>query len=339
MRVEELNAAQMSTDDIEQWCDVLNAMTDSDMPGEPQWNSHRLRDYLSQTLPGSQRKLLVAYEDRGHFLGHSVITRLSDDPVGIVEIATRPEVRGQGIGKLLLRHTADSAEAMGCDTVCAEVIATTPAVGFYDRLGFEIAELEHRHLLRWDNIDWEFMETAAKRVAADYELRYFPGSVPASYADSYADVKAHLHSPEAPIVWLPEWRPSAEANQLATAFDTLRKRGMRPHIMVAINERTDEVVGLTEVVVSNQRPTRADQYDTVVASGHRSYGLAMTMKAALLLELRQREPQLHDVQTWTSPDAQDVNWVNAQLGFVHDVNWYDYEIPLHTLKKSLNDGT
>ncbi|MFC4334925.1 GNAT family N-acetyltransferase [Salininema proteolyticum] len=334
MRIEERQPAAMADEDLRRWREVLNAMTESDMPGEPRWTDDHMRDYLENTVPGSHRRLLVAVED-GDFLGHCVLTTLTDKETAIVEISTRPRARGKGVGRALLAAAADVAESCQCEVMVTEVIATTPAVGFYNHLGFTIADLEHRHLLPWDGIDWEYMETAAKRIAAGYELRYFPGSVPPSYADSYADVKAHLHTPEAPVVSLPEWRPSAEADQLATAFSTLRRRGMRPHIMVAINERTDEVVGLTELVVSSQRPTRADQYDTVVARGHRSYGLTMTMKAALLLELRHREPRLEDVQTWTAPEAHDMNWVNGQLGFVHDVNWYDYEISISDLKSRL----
>src|SRR5690606_25365696 len=116
---------------------------------------------------------------------------------------------------------------------------------------------------------------------------------------------------------------------------TLQRRGMRSHVMVAISEPYEKVVGLTELVVSEQRPTRADQYDTVVAPEHKSYGLALTMKARLLTELRKAEPQLADVQTWTAEDARDIKWVNSQLGFVHDVDWYEYETSVDDLLEKL----
>jgi len=57
----------------------------------------------------------------------------------------------------------------------------------------------------------------------------------------------------------------------------------------------------------------------------------MTMKARLLTELRRAEPQLVDVQTWTLETADDVRWINAELGFVHDVDWYDYQADVDKL--------
>jgi hypothetical protein len=62
----------------------------------------------------------------------------------------------------------------------------------------------------------------------------------------------------------------------------------------------------------------------------------MSMKARLLTELRRAEPQLVDVQTWTMEGANDVRWINTELGFAHDVDWYDYETDVDKLLERLN---
>ena len=86
------------------------------------------------------------------------------------------------------------------------------------------------------------------------------------------------------------------------------------------------MAGLTELVVPAQHPTRADQYDTIVVPAHNSYGLARAIKARMLLELREREPQLTEVQTWHAADREQLSQVNKELGFQSDREWREYEV-------------
>lgn len=339
MPLKQLAPGEMTADDLRDWCSVLNDMTAADMPGEPRWRTDRLNDYLTGTLPGDRRFLFMDRDGDGDLVGHASLILFKEGEqagTGVVEMSTRPSARGKGVGSRLLRAVAECARSNGCRTLAVEVIATTPAVGFYDRHGFARSAVEQRHLLRWADIDWEKIEHAAGRLAAGYRLEYHAGGVPDRLLDSYADVKANLRSGGGNIAFVTEWRGSAYAPALRDSFATLESRGLRSHIAVAISEPYGNVVGLTELVVSAQRPTRADQYDTVVAPQHRSYGLAMTMKARLLTELRRAEPQLVDVQTWTLENADDVRWINAELGFVHDVDWYDYEADVDKLLARLS---
>ncbi|GAB3648504.1 GNAT family N-acetyltransferase [Glycomyces tarimensis] len=337
MPLKQLAPSEMTADDIRDWCSVLNDMTAADMPAEPRWRTERLHDYLVGTLPDDRRFVFLYRDDDGDLIGHASLIMFGGDQAGtgVAELSTRPSARGKGIGKSLLRAVAQCAKTHGCRSLAVEVIATTPAVGFYDRLGFERAVVEQRHLLRWTEIDWEKIEHAAGRLAAGYRLEYHAGTVPDRLLDSYANVKANLRTPTDSYAVVPEWRGSAQADRLRDSLATLDRRGMRSHIVVAIAEPYGNVVGLTELVVSAQRPTRADQYDTVVDPEHRSYGLAMSMKARLLTELRRAEPQLVDVQTWTIESADDVRWINSELGFVHDVDWYDYEADVDRLLKRI----
>ncbi|THV43306.1 GNAT family N-acetyltransferase [Glycomyces buryatensis] len=332
MPLKQLVPSEMTADDIRDWCSVLNDMTAADMPAEPRWRTDRLRDYLVGTLPDDRRFAFLYRDDDGDLIGHASLIMFGGDQAGtgVVEMSTRPSARGHGVGKALLRAVAACAKAEGCRTLSVEVIATTPAVGFYDRVGFKRAVVEQRHLLRWADVDWEKIEQAAGRLAAGYRLEYHAGGVPERLLDTYAGVKANLRA-NADVAVVPEWRGSAQADRLRDSLATLERRGMRSHIVVALAEPFGHVVGLTELVVAAQRPTRADQYDTVVDPAHRSYGLAMSMKARLLTELRRAEPQLTDVQTWTIETADDVRWINSELGFVHDVDWYDYEADVDKL--------
>jgi len=87
--------------------------------------------------------------------------------------------------------------------------------------------------------------------------------------------------------------------------------------------------------VPAQRPTRTDQYDTVVVPKHRGYGLGRALKAWMLFELRSAEPQLLDVQIWNSIESQHIGRVNAELGFLPDRQWREYRADVGELVRRL----
>ena len=81
----------------------------------------------------------------------------------------------------------------------------------------------------------------------------------------------------------------------------------------------------------HERPTRADQYDTIVVPAHRGYGIGRAIKARMLFELRAAEPNLVDVQTWNAVENEPLLRVNAEMGFLPDREWREYEVDVADL--------
>src|SRR6266508_2549856 len=156
-----------------------------------------------------------------------------------------------------------------------------------------------------------------------------PGGPTEDLLEPYARAKLNLR-PEHDDRDTDQW-VSIEANRLRASLDTVRRRGMRAHVAVALHQQTGQVAGLTEVVVPTHRPERADQYDTLVVPAHRGYGLGLAMKARMLLALRDNEPQTVDVQTWQTLEMEQMARVNTVLGFSADREWYEYEIEVPEL--------
>jgi GNAT superfamily N-acetyltransferase len=331
--VREWDPRTASPAEIESMLDMVNAVWAADVPNDPQWQNSYLREYFSEVMPGERRLSWVAEEQTGdgRFLGHLGILLLGD--IGVVELLVRPEARRQGIGRRLLAESAHRAYGEGFSSLGVEVVGDTPAAAFYEALGFQCAYIETRSVLRLDTVDWLALGEMARGIGAGYRVEYHPGGPPEELIEAYAVAKAEVHDPNDGDLDL---RPSSyDPQRLRESLACLHRRGMKPYIVLAIQEQTGQVAGLTEVVVPAQRPTRADQYDTIVVPNHRGYGIDRAMKARMLFELRSAEPALTEVQTWNAPDNEAMLKVNAELGFEPDREWREYEADVPELVRRL----
>lgn len=81
-------------------------------------------------------RVRVAVEPSGRLLGFSVVLPVSDGRCELDDLFVEPDVMRQGVGRLLVEDVAARAAAAGARFV--DVIANENALGFYERVGFEI---------------------------------------------------------------------------------------------------------------------------------------------------------------------------------------------------------
>lgn len=285
-----------------------------------------LREYLCEVMPGQRRISWVAQEEPtadgqpGPIVGHVHVLLLGD--IGVLEVLVHPRARRRGLGRKLIATAARRTYQEGFRSIGVEVVGGTPAVDFYEALGFVREYEETRSVLRLASVDWAALGEMAQGIAPGYRLEFCPGGPPEELIEAYARAKAETRDIDDGDLDL---RPSShDPQRLRDSLSCLHRRGMKPYIVLALHEQTGEVAGLTEVVVPAQHPTRADQYDTIVAQDHRGFGIDRAMKARMLFELRAAEPKLAEVQTWNAKANETMRAVNAELGFQTDREWYEY---------------
>jgi GNAT superfamily N-acetyltransferase len=339
--VREWDPRTASPAEFESLLDALNAGLAADLPEDPLWQNSALREYQTATMPGERRISWVAEEEPGpdgapgRLLGHTNILLLRD--IGVVELFVHPSVRRSGMAHELLAKAVRRAYDEGFSAIGVEVVEGTPAVAFYSSLGFVREYVETRSVLTLSTVDWLALGEMARSISNGYRIEFYPGGPPDDLLEAYAMAKSEVRDIDDGDLDL---RPSSyDPQRLRDSLACLHKRGMKPYIVMAIHERTGAVAGLTEVVVPAQRPTRADQYDTIVVSDHRGYGIDRAIKARMLFELRSAEPRLIDVQTWNALDNEPMLKVNAELGFEPDREWYEYGADVAELLHLLDPKT
>ncbi len=328
----EWDPASAPAAEVEAVLRVLNDIFEADLPDDPRWQLTMFREYLAGTLPGERRVAWVAENGDGVTLGFAGVLLMAG--IGVLELFVHPKYRRSGVATALLAAVARRAHADGSASLGVEVVGGTPGEGFYQAKGFRCAFEEIRNVLDLSTVDWLRLGDMARGVGSGYRIEYHPGGPPEEMYEAYATAKAYVR--ELPTSDL-ELRPSSyDAQRLRASLATLHARGLKPYIVLAVHEASGAVAGLTEVVVPAQRPTRADQYDTIVVRAHRGYGLGRALKARMLFELRAAEPQLRDVQTWNAAENEYMLRVNNELGFQPDRHWYEYEADVADLVRRLS---
>jgi GNAT superfamily N-acetyltransferase len=303
---------------------MLNTVLSADLPQDPPWQDVKVREYLAETMPGERRISWVAEDDRlpegeSRVFGHVNLLLLGD--IGVLEVLVDPALRRRGLGRQLVAVAARRAYLEGFSSIGVEAIGDTPAIPFWEALGFEREYVETRSVLTLSTVDWLGLGEMARGIGSGYRVEFHPGGPPEGLLEAYAQAKLEAQTDEDDLELAPR---SSDPQRLRDSLDTLHRRGLKPFIVLAIHEATGVVAGLTEVVVPAQHPQRADQYDTIVVRDHRGYGIDRAIKARMLFELRSAEPNLLEVQTWNAQHNESMLKVNAELGFQSDRDWYEY---------------
>jgi GNAT superfamily N-acetyltransferase len=349
--VREWDPASASDAEIESVVAALNEVLATDLPDDPCWRATGMREYLAETMPGERRVCWLAAgngsapdgsapERSGRHAGSGAATGLANllllGDIGVVEVLVQPAARHQGAGRALLTAAVRRAYAEGVSSIGVEAVGGTPATKFWESLGFRCPYVEMRSVLDLTRVDERAIREMAGSVPDGYRVEFYPGGLPDRLLEVYAAAKASRRETELADL---ELRPSSyDAQRLAESLVTLNRRGMRPYLVLAVHEPSGDVAALTEVVAPTQHPSRADQYDTIVAPAHRGLGLERTVKARMLLELRAAEPQVTEVQTWNALANDPIAEVNAELGFCPDREWREYEADVLDLIRTLAPG-
>ncbi|MBL7254687.1 GNAT family N-acetyltransferase [Paractinoplanes lichenicola] len=334
MRVREWDPRTASAAEIRSLVETVNAVLATDLPEDPAWVDGQVRDYLSETMPGERRISWVAEDDRlpeGESEIFAVVSMLLLGDIGVLEIMVSPRLRRRGLGRQLVAVAARRAYLEGFSTIGVEAIGGTPAIAFYESLGFEREFVETRSVLALSSVDWPALTVMAGSIGAGYRVEFHPGGPPDHLLEAYAQAKLEAQDDD-DLDLAPR---SSDPQRLRDSLDTLHKRGLKPYIVLALHDESGVVAGLTEVVVPAHHPERADQYDTIVVRDHRGYGIDRAIKARMLFELRSAEAGLREVQTWNAQHNESMLKVNAELGYQADRDWFEYGADVSQLVQSL----
>ncbi len=187
-------------------------------------------------------------------------------------------------------------------------ISPSAATAFAAAMGYRLAQAERhsvQHLADYDPV--------APQVPAGYRLVSWLGATPEEHLQAMADL---LHAMSTDT-------PTGELDFAEEVWDVDRIRERDEHlakntemlVTLALREADGAVAGFTELNRLITKPAVVNQWNTLVADGHRGHGLGLVLKQANLQQLAQHWPQAERVHTWNAAEN-DYMWaINERLGY------------------------
>jgi len=219
-------------------------------------------------------------------------------------VRVQPELRRQGIGTTLLRAVLPEARVHGRDTMTGQMRADGDGERWALSLGFRRVQQFALQSLTVADVDPGLWETPAP---PGFRAEGWIGAAPQSLVDGFA--RARTAITDAPTGESSRKFPDWTVQRVRDREAEVRGRGCELRTVVAVDEASGAVAGLTEMEVQPSRPEHAFQLDTAVVAQFRGHGLGRFVKATMMRGLLTDRPRIERVSTQT--DASNVHMIRV----------------------------
>lgn len=145
-----------SLDDVERVNEFFNS---TEIKTDLHWFTYR--DTLVRAFDRGDRRLLYVENDNGDIVGALMVwcqSRVLDEGEAQIRlVAVARDYRGEGIGGLLCEHAEEFALRESQNRMIADVVASSPAVGFWKSIGYD-------PIKEWDTSGGRSMLTVQKTL-------------------------------------------------------------------------------------------------------------------------------------------------------------------------------
>jgi hypothetical protein len=188
---------------------------------------------------------------------------------------------------------------------------------FWLEHGVEMASEAAQRRLLPQELDWPHLDALhAESLAASADYDVFEVFAPVRDDLVEGMVQLQLAMNDAPINDLAVEEHTWNAQRYRGFEAAMSHRRMTSYRLVARHRDSGEMAGFTAVVVEEERPHLGFQEDTAVVRGHRGHRLGLRLKIEMLRLVREREPDIRQIDTWNALSNRHMIAVNEAIGCV-----------------------
>ncbi|MFC4337250.1 GNAT family N-acetyltransferase [Salininema proteolyticum] len=317
-----LDIADPST--VSRWLDLHEAIAEHDFPHHPVQTPALLAAGLAVPSPDSSTREWLWWED-GEAVGGCRATLFLKENGSLCQgsVYVHPRHRRRGMGTALLEHLESFAAEQGRSVVSgwpplALGAAENDTVGpFAERTGYERAlsgKVRRNVLAETMGPGLARKEAAALPKAEGYRITGWAGPVPEKYAAGYAALESRMLADQPTGSWVRE-DSEYDVDRIRAGERIERRRGLTAVHTIAVQERTGEVAGHTQLWVIPGEEKWANQGITIVDPAHRGRQLGLLMKVANQRRLRSLRPGIERVFSANANANAPMAAVNDALGY------------------------
>ena len=237
-----------------------------------------------------------------------------------------PALRRRGVGGALVAALQAKARAEGRGQLGHAAVADSDiASDFGTAIGAQPGLVMEQNRLLISDIPSGLLEQWVDRAserAAGYSLFCFNNECSEEYVDRVARAYEIMNTAPDQL----DEPLTASGDRVRAGLAVHADRGDGFHTTV-LDERSGELVALTELRHVRFRPWYAGQGDTCTHPAHRDQGLGRWIKAHNLQWLLDRHPEVEEIDTYNADGNEPMLNLNRELGFRCFRTWRHWRLP------------
>lgn len=255
-----------------------------------------------------------------------LFTRTGQEHLAELELRVHPAGRRERTGSLLLDAAVAAARQDGRRCVIAQAEAGSPGDQFLLARGFRRVLTLTFTRLPLAEADIAALTEITEQPHPGYQLTSWDGTVPDRLAEAF--VASRHAMDDMPMGGTDYGTVTWDLDRVRAAAAAIAERGDLLHTVAAIDESDGSIAGFTELVVPGDGTGDGQHYGTGVMPGHRGHGLGRWMKAASILQARERHPDLGGLLTDTADNNPSMMRINDALGYAPTHTTFEYQLDL-----------
>jgi GNAT superfamily N-acetyltransferase len=308
-------------------------------PEDPPTPLEVIAQWLRARPPGQWRVVFVARDRAERLAGYGVAARNLKDTenphIRWSEIAVRPEHRRRGLGRALFGRVLGSFEGQGDTLVLiSETTDRVPsgeafakAIGAKPGLPMKLNQLDLRAVDRTKVAEW------SRATPKGYRLVRIDDTVPNEFVKAYIQASEGINDMPRGEIAFNDWKlTEAQIRQRESFF---KQAGLTWWLLLAIDDRTGEGVGFTEVEFNPLDPHTIQQEGTAVVAAHRGHNIGLWLKAVMLERILAERPDSRFVRTGNANVNAQMLAINDKLGFTYAWQNTLWQLPIADARKAL----
>ena len=335
--IEALDLQTATDDEVAEIAQFRQELAIEQRPEDPPTPLPVIEQWLRSRPPGQWRAIFIARDGAGKLAGYGVGARNlkdTDNPhIRWSEIAVKPEHRRRGLARALFARVLDSLEGEDL-MVVSETSDRVPsgeefakAIGAKAGLPMKLNQLELGAVNRAKVAEW------ARGAPKGYRLVSVDETVPEQLVKPYIEASEGINDMPRGDIAFNDWKLTEPQIRQRESF--YKQAGMKWWLILAIDERTGEGVGFTEVSFNPSDPHAIQQEGTAVVAAHRGHGIGLWLKAVMLERILGECADSRFIRTGNANVNAQMLAINAKLGFAYAWQTTLWQLPVAEARKAL----
>ena len=213
------------------------------------------------------------------------------------------------------------------DSLPPDLATFAKAIGAKPGLPMKFNQLELRAVDRTKVAEW------SRATPKGYRLVRIDDTVPDEFVKAYIQASEGINDMPRGDIAFNDWKlTEAQIRQRESFF---KQAGLTWWLLLAIDDRTGDGVGFTEVEFNPLDPHAIQQEGTAVVGAHRGHSIGLWLKAVMLERILAERPDSRFIRTGNANVNAQMLAINDKLGFTYAWQSTLWQLPIADARKAL----